>query len=436
MNNNYFIGKVSDDKCMFFAETLKDDNYYRIEFKILEDKLTVANVHSSKKEPCKINLKFKKNKVFLKDDKLEINMQAKLTFEDSSTTELSLHKIFTEKDVVESRYDRFDFVSDELKVYYIRSIIKSGEMYGKSSFVYDNSEALSDLIYHIDHKNIRVEKSYLSETIELEDSISLAQEFLNKMGYDINIKELINDNTIRIVDSLKKEGTKKIKRENGRSTYSKEEHRKIIKIEKNNNISFPAILIHEIMHHINLPDNGERTTASDYLTEGVSYAYEFLFLESLKGTKYENDCNKILSHEVETFAIGAYFAYYPINTINLYKEKENFTIEDIKSKANIEKYMKDMGIFIKDRMNLKEIVWHIIGHYIGFYIYMEYKDNASILTKLKEFNSSINEKSFSECLKIIDINGLQDVYGKVNSKVDELIEKYLAKDINDKSLKK
>ena len=105
----------------------------------------------------------------------------------------------------------------------------------------------------------------------------------------------------------------------------------------------PAVLVHEIIHYINQPEDDNRNYVSDYLTEAVSYSYELMFLDSFLKSDYKEDALSIMQSLAYSMKQAVFSAFSPAFSLKLYKLNN---ITAINTKTNVSSVLKPLLINI------------------------------------------------------------------------------------------
>lgn len=334
---------------------------------------------------------------------------------------------------------------EEEKLNQYKNWMSNLSFFNYHSFIIDNIENLWQLTNFIgfsfsEYANNRYNVKFDYSTISLDETIDLASNFFLNHGFDINIKQMI-ENKILILNT---NVTKKIDsyygiKEDGISDYD-ENHNKIVTINLEGTIYDSIIIIHELMHYLNQPLN-KRNEVSDLLTEAVSYGAEFIFCEDLKNQKYSKDRElhfKCLEKTIYNYACNIYYIY---KIIYLYKIKGDITEEKYNELYNDNQYLNTMKKF-EEYVERKKLIfhdtWYILGLTLSIYILEQYRENNDNIKYIHFLNDNINDKSFEECLKIIDINDINSFKEKIKKSVKSfknlLDDIYLNAGIKEKKL--
>lgn len=401
---NYYLFSHNNDGLILLCECLKDDNYYEIDFKVTNDKLEIVHIetNSEKNNKERVEYDYDNSKVTIDGNKIQIDLNYSFIFADSSTVKFEISKVFLrDKDIHKYRYEIFDKLDEKFKIKYIEKLIASKQLYGNSSFIYDNIDSIFELIKKIDCKKVEIEKIALDQRIDEATSIKYAQQFLDELSIDFDIEQKIRDNTIKFID----DNSGNV---NGRSFYNSKRSKKLITVNKRNDLLMPAVLVHEIIHYINQPEDDNRNYVSDYLTEAVSYSYELMFLDSFLKSDYKEDALSIMQSLAYSMKQAVFSAFSPAFSLKLYKLNSKIEKETIEKSFSFENYKNEMTDFIMRQQVLLNYVWNVIGYSYAISNFISYKKDSSFADKILELNNSINDKSLSECLNIIGLEKLDD----------------------------
>ena len=423
MNYNYILCKYNSD-LILIMECFKNNTYYRIDFKI-ENNLKIVYFTSDRKKQDTIEYEFSKNKITDEKDILKIDSEITIKFENGENIKFNIKKEFNKsKEIYTSRYDAIDKLDDEFTIKYINDLIKTGQLFANHKFIIDNAENLFKLIKSTEKKQVENQNIKIEQKMKIEKIIKYASEFFKENKIDIDINELIKNKVIEF------ENPKENNNSHGKSYFDKETKQKLINVVNNNNLLTLAVLVHEIMHYLNQPNDDNRNETSEFLTEAISYSIELILIDKFLETEYKNDALYIMKKTLYSSLKAAYYSYSPILSICIYKNnEEKITKEKIEEFLKFEIYKKEMQEFIKNRSNLSFNIWNLIGYYLAIYNYIEYKKDSKHIEKIKELNNNINEKTFEECLKIIDIDNFQELIEKGLNNIDEYINKFFEKKV-------
>ena len=141
----------------------------------------------------------------------------------------------------------------------------------------------------------------------------MAQEFLDEINIDINIDNMLTEHSLVFrteFENYKSDGV---------SSYDKEKNRKIVAINKTDDIKMVAVIVHELLHYYNQPYDNKRTIASDFLTEVISYGYELILLDKYLESEYSKDVKQMITLVFTSLIYKAYLVYLPMCSIEFYK---------------------------------------------------------------------------------------------------------------------
>ena len=403
---NYFLSNLDDD-LLLIAECIENNIYYSVHFLIRNNKFEVKYISTTKDKKGTVEYKYKDCSSIINDNNIEINLDYVFLFDDSIEIPFKLNKIFKKTEIYDSKYDQFDELDDVVVIKYIEDLVSSKQLYRNNKFIYDNCEKIFRLIQLIEKRNIDFGSFNLNTKMMFEDVLKNVREFFERNNININLDKLINEKTIIFIDSDDKNlhGT-----------------------------SYLAVLIHEIMHYYNQPENDERTFSSEYLTEVVSYSCELIAIDKFINSEYKDDVNKIIKNTFYSMVSCAWFMYSSILSLCIFKNNGCITKDEIEKSINFDRYKNEMSNYIKERHNLSKDLWNLIGYYLAIYNYVEYKKDNNHLNKVLLLNDSINDEELLECLKIIDINSMDEIASKGLNALDEYIEMFQEEKQNKKAL--
>lgn len=421
MENNYIIKDdailnliTGNDGLFLTYEIYKDQNYYRFDFKIENNRLNIIYISTNKEEFKEIEFNFSDNKAYIENNILNLDIKGNFKFYDGDSLDIEINNKFDlNKPINISRYDIFDKLNEKFTIKYIENLINSKQLYGNKEFVLNNIENIFEIIKIIDKKRYTQTIYNPTTPINKDDAIKMAQDFLYKNNINVNIKELIDNNTL----SFKKEYNDID--EYGSSSFDKEQNKKIISVNETNNLLMPIVLVHEILHYTNQPDDNKRSDASEFLTEAVSYSYELIFLDDLLESEFKEDAIRSINNVLHSLTVCAFDNYSPTLSIKLMKENKKLDKNKIEEKLPIQDYINEMRKCIMNKRIIAKEVWTLIGYFLAIYNYIEYKKDNNFINKLYKLNNSLNEKTFLECLSIIDINSMDDILNKCMNNLDE-----------------
>lgn len=315
--------------------------------------------------------------------------------------------------------------------------------FGNNSFVLDAVENLWKLTNYIEFKyrsfrDIPIDSSESYTELDLNSCISLAQCFFEEHNIPININKLRENGTLILIDNSAKEKDNFSQGRVDGHCYYDENKNKRVSVVLEGNIFDSVILIHEITHYRNQPDES-RSFANDLLTESLSYAMEFIFFEDLKDSIYESDRKlyfKLLQKLIYNYN---YMIYYIYKIILLYKKEKDISKEAYDKLFDDNMYEDTIEIFEDYTLKKKSILrntWLVIGLPLAIYMLEEYKKDKSFMKSLERFNFALENESIDNCLLTIGIKNKEELINVINNStisfIDELDKLYSDKDENKK----
>lgn len=276
------------------------------------------------------------------------------------------------------------------------------------NFIIDNIDTLWKLTNYIlnDFKDFNKENNYLNieyPRINLDETITLTQEFFDNHSFDINIKELIKDKVLTLNKNVDKETNSYYNtKSDGNSTYDENQNR-IVTVNLEETLYDSAVLIHELLHYLNQPISGRNET-SDLLTEAISYAGELIFFEDLNNKELTKKHNIYLEKTMYTYANNIYYIY---KLINLYKTKQSLSEEkynELYKDNNYEFTINRFEEYISNKGSIYRDTWFMLGLPLSIYLLEEYKKDNDNFNYIHLLNNNINKKDINECLNLINFN--------------------------------
>lgn len=419
-NKNYDISEnlvlniiTGENNKLFLSCDIYDNGIFnRVDFEINDNNLKVIYINTEVENAKNIIYNLIDNTVSINANKITINLDSNFKCNKDYSFNIKFNKTLNLEHASKFRCDIFDKLDKKFCLYYIKELLKSKKLYGNYDFISDNANKILEFVHITEKPRIDFFINNQNIRYDLEKAINVAQDFLDEMNIKINIYDLINDGTIIFNNGFKNKNLK------GESTFDKERNKKIIYIHKTNDLIMTAVLIHELIHYYNQPLDDNRTLASEFLTEVTSYGYELIFLDRYLSGKYKNDAEDIFRCIINSLRWASFSIYAPVLSLKLYKNNI-LTFEEIEKNMKLENYFNEMKDFIKSGNKISGSLWNIIGYYLAIYIYIEYKKDNSFSNKLLELNNSMNNKSFMDCLKIINLNSIDEVFKKGTTNLEE-----------------
>lgn len=427
---NYFLISPNNSELYLISECYINDCFYRAIHKLEKNNIDIEKINCDK-EFKNAKYEYIKRDFEIEEENIFINLNCNIEFDNGDKVNFTINKKFIKEEIYKSQFDYLDKLDNKFLMKYINiylNILKDD-----SKFVNDNINNLFELNKIIE-KNIVKKNSIkpndytIKNKMDINTIISFAQSFLNENNINIDINRLIEDGSINFIDDIKNENRQ------GVSYYK--DNKKMIDVNNSNNILELCILIHELMHYYNQPDDNVRSEASEYLTEAVSYGYELILLDKFLDSEYREDAEFIYYNIVFSLGHLSFDLYSPLLSLKIFLENGKLKKEEIEKYLQLENYIDEMKKFIMNKKKFSSSVWNMIGYYLGMYNYIEYKKDNKFKEKLLEFNNSINNKNIKECLKIIGINNLSDIFDKCINNLDEYINNFNIEKNNKQLVKK
>lgn len=247
-----------------------------------------------------------------------------------------------------------------------------------------------------------------------DDKISLINDYYKYMGYDFRLdKKVLNDFYIKSInpDDYINNGDTFTLYKMSLSGNSYFENGKKVDVYDSNLLLNSVAWIHEARHYHNIPINVDRCEISYLLTESISFTEELMFFDYLEKLGYNYDACFARYESfanLEVFIDEAYTLFKMFSIYVKYGElnKSNYEEDYLNDEGYETMLTKVLSILTEDAENIFNNLRYSLACALSIYMYYEYvKDNAFI-TKINDFENSINNNSLEECLNIIGIKGL------------------------------
>ena len=320
--------------------------------------------------------------------------------------------------------------------------------YDENGFIFENLSLLYTLVYNLkeileDEELLNIDIDYNSiRKVDFLKKIQIAKDFYKTLNIKFDFESLIIDGTIGCeffdfgYDLEATEEEKEFCLQNG-CTYH-ENDKKLIDLWNTGLVTDIPVLIHELSHFRNLPDDG-RDLISLLFTEALAYFDDFLCIDYLEELGYCNEA--VLQRKLSL----SYFYLLAENTLPLYKmfnlyenlgsiKKEDYEYfyGDIDEDMNDFDY--DLETLIESTWDLSEATFYLFGVYLGAFMYLEYQKDNNFLKNILKLYTKINESDISECFKLIGLNDLSDNdLPKLFDAVEKLKDKALRKSLEKNS---
>ncbi|MDD3241879.1 MAG: hypothetical protein PHQ64_03840 [Bacilli bacterium] len=316
----------------------------------------------------------------------------------------------------------------EEKLNFYKKILDDKSFYGNNNFVIDNIETIFSLVRYIGTKyrficDDKYIKKHDYKEILLDESISLAQNFFNEHSISINVEDLIKNNILVFNNSEKRVDPFYNFKASGVSYY--EENLKKINVDLEYNLFDSMIIIHEIMHYLNQPDN-DRNINNHLLTEALSFGVEAIYIDSKIDTEYKNDAIDSLNNLARSNYMQMNIGYDLYKIIYLYKEKKDITksaYDEMFSDDNYERMIDNFDKYILTKKTIFNYTWNVLGYPLAVYLYEEYKENNHFIKNILEFNKSLFDNDFNFSLKVIGLDNLSMTKEKIEKSTELFIER-------------
>jgi hypothetical protein len=272
----------------------------------------------------------------------------------------------------------------------------------------------------------------------IEERLKLVQKFFtdNKIQFDLD--KIINDGTIGFNKETYEEEIydKRLYKPFfiGENYYGNH-YKKLIEVPNTGYFFDSAILVHEISHYRNQPDN-RRNEVNDLMTEALAYTEEVIFcLQNL--STHQEEAQYGLKKVIGIFYDCINDLYPVIRLFNLY-----YNFSDIseycynllyKNTSNYDKIIESQIKAINNDtcINFKACIWILVAVYLVPYLIINYQNNPLFLTKIEELHEKINTCNIKEILNFIGLEGnIYDIIDYLNDYLELFINNNLEVDKN------
>lgn len=237
------------------------------------------------------------------------------------------------------------------------------------------------------------------EKIDLNYSASLAYSFFKSLSedYALYFEKRINDGTFRF--------SKKFPI--GTSSYDKALKKRIINIPITNNIGDSFVMVHELLHDMNLDINGN-TLCRMLTSEAISMLGELLFRDFLikhnliAKDNYKPIINNFLS--VDSMATSNKFELCIIEEYLQNGYVDISFLKDLYTHYDDDTINTTISTLFDDSLLEYEVNQrYIIGALLSCYMYQRIEENPKCINELMDINSIMNETYFENLINYLDL---------------------------------
>lgn len=285
-------------------------------------------------------------------------------------------------------------------------IIKATEEYIKSAGItsIENLKFVRKLTDIVLKQEINKIPYKFNQKYSLKDSIKLVDKFLKNINesYSEYFNERLNDGTFIFKRDVDKEF-------NAYSDYDYINNKRIIFIPYTNTINDGFLIIHELLHDMNLNEDYISFTRMFY-TEGISFLGEILYEKYLKENKIK-DANIPLNYSIFGLKERAISTDYNLKLItsrieNGYLDKSGiFEILDTYTTDEIDNIIFTNQDIISDKeLSLDVSQTYIFGFLISMALYKNIRENKNNINEFFELNEMLKEYEFEDVLDYLNIS--------------------------------
>jgi len=258
------------------------------------------------------------------------------------------------------------------------------------------------------------------------DKIKLIQGFYDKYNIDINLEDIISNGTLNIEFNSLEE----VLRDNDYDLLLKGENNyinkfKTIDVYDNQLLTDSIILVHELSHYRNQPDD-KRSQVNNLLTESLAFFEELIYCDYLDEVGYQKEASVFKKNEFQNLRnslsrlypiLGIYYLYDKTGSIS----KENYEF----LYGNIDHYeycLEEMfkTIELGDYNIILNLIWYMVAFALSIYMYISFKEDNKFLENIKNLNDNLNKISLSDALIILGLD--ENCFTKFNK--DKIIDAF------------
>lgn len=404
------LNQIKNKNLLVSIDVFKEENHYAFLFEMDNEGLFFIRAYKNGEDAFPY-LECERNHIIKKENYITFDVTFLFQFDEPDLITLSIKETFLLREK-EAIHEVIHTLSDRYLLEFIKDAIIHNQL-GADTFIYQHIGDLFRLIRIIQKKEKIAYCSVTEKTMDEKHMIQIAQDFLFECQIDVDIQQLLDNETIKWNKTLKKES--------GISSYDAKLQQKIIWLNKTHDTSNLVTIVHEILHYTNQPDDNKRSEVSNYLTEAVSYSYELILLDKLLDTNYKEEALALMKNMYYTLKQFTNSAYYILLSILLVMEKKDFQLETTKKYFNIKNYTKEINQYLKEGVRITKPLSYIIGIYLAISNFVEYKKDPSSLNKIHTLNYSLNDGKWSDCFNILEIKSRHDLFSKCSHNIDQYI---------------
>lgn len=294
-------------------------------------------------------------------------------------------------------------INDFLNIFHKRNYLLANNL----ETLYKMSINMYQILYEVCNDNF-LEDVENTERISPLMKFEIIKDYYKSNNIDVNIDKLINDGTI---------GFRYVNVNDSKYSYSifgknyYEKGKKLIDICNNGLVIDIPIIVHELSHLRNQPNNG-RGVIDDTLTEPLAIAEEFVFCDYLSSIGYSKEAH--LNKKDNLFGVYQIVKKFSkiLKVLLVFNRCGSFTKENYIKYFNNDLEYNELVEQIKEldinNTYLYNELYYIMGFALGIYMYEEYQKDNSFINNMKKLHIWMNEKDMYECFKVINLEDLEE----------------------------
>ena len=199
-----------------------------------------------------------------------------------------------------------------------------------------------------------------------------------------------------------------------------------IKVNNNGLLLDSIIWVHEVAHYRNSGqyESDERSM----LTEAVSFAYEYIFMDYLDQLGYTLDALEFKYLDTYNLFKNACDSFDILKLYYVYSLFDDINLENYSKIFDPEYYEETIDSYFNSHKGQTTInkIRYALASTFSAYMYQEYKKDKSFIKKLELFNRAIIDEPLEDCLQIIGIINYNDEGLLDEHNIDKLREGILS----------
>jgi len=330
----------------------------------------------------------------------------------------------------EKRLDLEEYLNEFLLFYH-----------GQNALLFDNIPLIYDLTYDaydfwgdfFEANDFDIDFEKVTKADFFENKL-LIEQFFEEIGLEFNFEEIIQNGVLDV----------KYNERNNFGTIDEEmfpdlfgsvgiEDDKVYVLFSNNGLITDSVIwVHEIAHYRNETGLAE-TEGRSLLTEGVSFAMQFIYTDFLYNHGYEHDAKVIMLDDIDTLYNNVRDCIPLLRLVMTYIEQGRIDEESYNNRFS-DMYERVLNScyeqFQRGEHYFFNSIRYAIAFSVGIYMYMSYKKDNSFLCNIEKLNNALKkDNDIRYLLRIIGIKNIDmDIFDLFKQNfyemAGELIDRY------------